>query len=688
MNFLKRGMLISLSTAMVAVLLLLLRASPVRAQVQNLCLLELDGIEAPDSFGNISNTEACSTDQSGGPAGHNDSWAQIISANSVPNPASLTGVGGAFSGVLAAVPLQLTSGTKILDGIDAWQYGVKAGGPSKADLLQGAVATYTYTQASEPFASAGGPATNDEILNYLVTRNTNNGDELHGVWLFLGPVSFTDPACTSKCTFTGHHTDGDLYLLSGFTGGGGTATIQVFKWSCPAPGGGVLTGAACDVTGSAAPNTTLTHVATGHCGTGTSGLECGVVNDETLTVPSSLSNPTTSTTLDVGLFYNGAIDVSKLFGTTPCFSSVMFQAISSASCSTSSLATSTCTSIGSADAKFFIFGNFNTCAINVDKSCGLGTANASQTNITYPVAGIVSNADGGTLSVSSITDSPSFDPNTLNCFASTQTFNGVSCTNSDSDCSACEQAFLTGATGAPTPLTSCSGASLTANGKVCYGATITNPTSGAGSCVGAGCTDTVTATATGPGGIPIPSKMATATCAFTPLQAGLTVNKNCQAGLVETTGALEVKVNTAYRVSNEQPAILSNVTLTDTTVSNITALSGGVTCPTGVTGPCLAPENQTGDDATATGSYIPTLLSQISGLGVVPSCSNTGVLSNGTQDFLSDTVTATGQCSAKVCSAGTGCTSDGTTVTCKAITGASCPLCPLQPLTAAPSPTE
>jgi hypothetical protein len=680
MSFFKRGLLVSLSTAMVAVLLLLLRASPVRAQVQNLCLQEIDGVIGPaDAYGNISTEELCSKDIGG--TGSNNSWqdltgiSAIVPAGSVPNPSSGKGTGGAFSGVLDAVPDQLTSGTKILDGIDTWQYGVKAGGPSKADLLRGAVATYTYTGPS----FTGSVKTNDEILYYLVTRNSNNGDELHGVWLFLGPVSQTNPLCTSKCTFTGHHTQGDLYLLSGFTGGGGTATIQVFQWSCTG------TGAACDSSGS------LTHLATGDCAlTGASGLECGVVNDEALTVPSSLGNPNLppSTPVDVGLFYNGGIDVTNLNGgVAPCFSSVMFQAISSASCSTSSLATSTCTSIGNADAKFFIFGNFNTCSINVDKSCGAGTLNASQTAITYPIAGLVSNGDGGTLSLSSITDSPSFDPSTLNCFASTAMFNSTSCTANDSACSACEQAFLTSATGAPAP-EACPGASLNAKGtsgdKVCYGANITNPTS---TCVGAGCTDTVTASATGPGGSTIPSKMATATCSFSPLQAGLTVNKNCQAGLAETGSYLEVKVNTAYRVSNEEPATLSNVTLTDTTVSSANIpLTGGVTCPTGATGFCLAPEGP-GDDATATGSYVPTSLTQISGIGTVPACVG-GSLTNGTQDFLSDTVTATGQCSAKVCAAGTGCTSNGTTVTCTAMTGASCPLCPLQPLTAAPSPTE
>lgn len=668
-------------------LALMLGAAPALAQVQNLCLLEIDGIVTPDDYGNISTEEACNLDQTqaGAPTGNNDSWGDIISAASVPNPKSGTGTGGTFSGVLETVNDQFTQGasSKLGSGINTWVYKIAPGGPSKADLQQGAVATFTYTQSPPAFSS--GPATGDEILYYLVTRATNNGSELHGVWLFLGPVAETDPSCTSKCTFTGNHTNGDLFLLSGFTGGGGTVTIQVFQWSCSG------TGATCDATGS------LTHVATGACSTGGSGFECGEVNDESLSVPASLPNPNTGQTLDTGLFFNGGVDINSLFsGTTPCFSSVMFESVASASCSTDSLATSTCTSIGNAASKFFIFGNFNTCSIDVNKECGAGTANSAQTAIKYPIGGLVSNGDGGTVTLSSITDSPSFDSNSLECFPSTQSFNGTSCTASKDACIACEEAVLASSAGAPTP-ESCSNVSLTAKGTaggaICYGASLTQSTS---TCVGAGCTDTVTATATGPGGSIIPSKKAMASCSFTPVAAGLNVTKNCAAGLVATGSALEVKVNTGYLVCNEQPALLSNVTLTDNEVAsaNISKVSGGITCPGGGTGLCLAPEGQTGDCATFTGSYVPTSLSQISGIGVVPACtedepSETVVLTNPTQDFLADTATATGQCNSNVCnSSSTGCTVSGTTVTCTAQGGASCPLCPLQNLGPATPPTS
>jgi len=672
----KRLMVLSQLTVILAVLGLLLHASPASAQVQNLCLQELDGIVSPDSYANLSTPEACNLDETtSGITANNNSWGDLIGTTGapgpVPNPPSGTGTGGTFSGVLQTVPDQFTQGasSKLGSGINTWLYKVAAGGPSKSDLQQGATATYVYTQ--NPAFFSGGPATGDELLYYLVTRSSNNGSELHGVWLFKGPVAFADPTCTSKCSFTGNHTNGDLFLLSGFTGGGGIATIQVFQWSCSG------TGAACDSSGS------LTFVATGSCSTGSSGLECGEVNDHSISVPSTLSNPGTGTTLATGLFFNGGVDVTKLNGgLTPCFSSVLFESIASASCSTASLATSTCSSIGNAAAKFFIFGTFNTCAINVNKTCGQGRFNDAQTAATYPISGIVNNADGGTLSLSSITDSPSFDSGSLGCFSSAQSFNGTSCTASKAACEACEEAVLFGSAGAPTPQ-SCANVSLTATGTadnaVCYGASITQPTS---VCIGAGCTDTVTASATGPGGSTIAPKMATATCSITPLNSGLNVTKNCQAGLTSTGSALEVQVNTGYLVCNEQAAILSNVTLSDNVVSsaNITKVSGGITCPAGLTPPCLAPEGKTGDCATFTGFYVPTSLGQISGIGTVPACVN-GSLTNGTQDLLADTATATGSCNSTVCTAGTGCSTSGSTVTCTAMGGASCPLCPLQVLT-------
>src|SRR5262249_60750867 len=135
-------------------------------------------------------------------------------------------------------------------------------------------------------------------------------------------------------------------------------------------------------------------------------------------------------------------------------------------------------------------------------------------------------------------DHAAFVSRTSRCYSAHRSFNAISFSASKAACEACEEAVLFGSAGAPTP-ESCANVSLTATGTaanaVCYGASITQPTS---VCIGAGCTDTVTASATGPGGSTIAPKMATATCSILQLNSGLNVTKNWQAGLTAAGSGL------------------------------------------------------------------------------------------------------------------------------------------------------
>ena len=630
---------------------------PALAQVQNLCLLELDA-------GDTSTQELCTADQGvSAPAGSNQDW-NILIAGGTANPSSGTGTLGQFSGVAVTVGDQFTTGTKVLDPVSTWTYKIAAGGPAKADLQQGMTATYTYTQS--PPAFSGGPATFDDIIYYAVTRATNNGSELQGTWFFVNPVApkpIVAPAKTAG--FSGFHSQGDLYLLSAFSQGGGTVGIQVYEWNCTG------TGSTCDSTGS------LTPKASGACtGSSANNFECGVVNTSSITVPTALSNPNTGTTLAAGLFYEGGVDISNVFGSNvPCFSSVMFESVSSPSCSTFP-----CSSLGNAAAKFFISSPFNTCKANVTKTCGIGTLNFSTGDITYPISGIVSNADGGTLTLSSITDSapgtiaadsPSgLDAGSLKC----STASG--CTDTDAHCASCSSGLSS----------TCSGLTLTASSKVCYQATFT----AAGDQCGNGCKDTVTATVSGPTGSNVPAATQSATCSFQAVGAGLEVFKTCSATLVSTASALQVQVNTQFLVCNDQPAPLSNVTLTDRlTAGPQDACPSGYTldsntnphsCTKAITlsSTSLAPEGEANHCISATSSYVPVAL---------PSDVNTNC-PNGT---FQDTATATGDCDGSLCNTGAGqsCTLNGTTLTCSANSNtATCPLCPLGQRTPTPPVDE
>ncbi|PYX51450.1 MAG: hypothetical protein DMG79_03015, partial [Acidobacteria bacterium] len=52
-----------------------------------------------------------------------------------------------------------------------------------------------------------------------------NGDANIGIWFFQNNVG-----PNGSGGFTGSHVDHDVFLISAFTGGGGTSTIEVLEW--------------------------------------------------------------------------------------------------------------------------------------------------------------------------------------------------------------------------------------------------------------------------------------------------------------------------------------------------------------------------------------------------------------------------------------------------------------------------
>src|SRR5216683_1111750 len=214
MNSFRRSLVCLTGAISVASLFLLLRASPVRAQVQNLCIAELDA-------GDTSTSELCTADQpsctSATPAcvstGTNVDWNQIIgttgAAGSAPTPTSGYGAGGQSSGVLPSQGAVFRQGTKILDPIATWAFSTGAS-PSKATLTNGIVASYSYTGPSLG-SSGAAPQTSDEIIYNALTP--------------------TPAGCTKNCSFIGAHTTGDLFVLATFTGGGGNVGLAIFAWA-------------------------------------------------------------------------------------------------------------------------------------------------------------------------------------------------------------------------------------------------------------------------------------------------------------------------------------------------------------------------------------------------------------------------------------------------------------------------
>src|SRR6266550_5046430 len=90
----------------------------------------------------------------------------------------------------------------------------------KGDIMNAYAVTYT---------DAGG----DQFLYFGLERSANTGDANVGFWFLQGGAG-----CSSTGgSFTGHHQDGDIFVVSAFTKGGNVSTITAYRWTGGASGG-------------------------------------------------------------------------------------------------------------------------------------------------------------------------------------------------------------------------------------------------------------------------------------------------------------------------------------------------------------------------------------------------------------------------------------------------------------------
>ena len=114
------------------------------------------------------------------------------------------------------------TGSKDTLPISGWQCNKDNNVNSKIDILNAYAAAYTDPQSG------------DQIVYFALERNANTGDANVGFWFLQDDVG-----CTSSggaVTFTGEHRDGDLFIVSEFSGGGKVSTIQVYRWNGGANG--------------------------------------------------------------------------------------------------------------------------------------------------------------------------------------------------------------------------------------------------------------------------------------------------------------------------------------------------------------------------------------------------------------------------------------------------------------------
>lgn len=386
------------------------------------------------------------------------------------------------------------------------------------------------------------------VVIFGADRLSPNGDANIGIWFFQQDVKLNGTG-----GFTGAHLNGDVFVVSSFTNGGGTSNIAVYAWSQPnlpnALGGGCTKASSNNPQPGtcAAANLFLlaNQTGSGVCdGTG----YCAITN----------SAPTHATWASYSgnniaspLFFEGGVDITAAFqqfgGTAPCFASFLEETRSSQS--------------PSAVLKDFLIGDFPVCGLSTTKSCTQAAPNSTGTGFNYTVGGTVTNTGIGTLYGVKITD-------TIGSPVSTT--HNISVSNN--------------VAGSPNFHTNTLAAGETGSWTDSYSST---SSSVGDSAVATGYTDTGLTS-------PVTSSSATATCSAN-ASTTLSITKSCKTSL--TTSAV-VQVTFGGQVCNSGTSQVTGVNLRDYGNSSNTSLSG-TALNTNLT---IAP----GTCENYSGSYTPT----------------------------------------------------------------------------------
>src|SRR3989454_2114947 len=319
---------------------------------------EIDG----DVFDDPSNTTA--------------DWNTLNGDCSAPGGGSVGSAGGSNTRTCIASedpPRIFTQGGS-KDPIDISQWHWKAADtvPDKDTITHGYAASYTATPGAAAISSG------NKVVVIGGDRFAVNGDANIGAWFFQQNITLN-----SNGTFSGVHVNHDVFLVSAFVNGGGTAVLTAYEWdnSC---GGGVKNPTA------------------GQCADNNLRL-LGSLDTFAITNSSPISNETWSylakfgggtNTMPIGALFEGGADLTTLFaasgaGAVPCFSSFLLETRSSQSTS--------------AVLKDFVLGAFPECHLKATKTVQCTSFNADG-SFNYTYSGSVINDGGGDLFNVNVTD--------------------------------------------------------------------------------------------------------------------------------------------------------------------------------------------------------------------------------------------------------------------------------------------
>jgi hypothetical protein len=199
-------------------------------------------------------------------------------------------------------------------------------------------------------------ATNGDVIAYFaLERYSNEGDGNVGFWFLKDGSTACTPSPKSG-SFTGNHADGDILIVSEFSGGGKVNDIYAYRWVGGAGGfldpTPVASGSEC-IGGGAGQN--LCAIVNGNLLIG-----YGVGKDVPWLTETKQPGNTPSNNLDVSEFFEGKINLTQL-NLLGCFSKYMGVTRSSTSLT--------------ATLFDYALGNFSLCSIDVAKQCTTGVDN-------------------------------------------------------------------------------------------------------------------------------------------------------------------------------------------------------------------------------------------------------------------------------------------------------------------------
>lgn len=309
-----------------------------------------------------------------------DDWERLYydQKNNTHNGAYTLSTGILTPGTTPGVPIvQFSGGSKdIYDYLSTsknalgWKSGLN-GIPDKDRILDAYAANYID------------PATKDQIIYFGADRYADNGDAYLGFWFFKSPVSIKDDG-----TFNGQHTPGDILVLVDFpqcSNPNCGPLIQVIEWDptitkndpqYAATNLRLLSSGTASVGSALVCNTDQTACAITNIGANA----CPISNTGSFPPCTASDNPEaaspwsytpksgTSGFFPYESFFEGGINITKLVGASECFASFLAETRTSESFT--------------ASLEQFVIHKFNTCSIDVTKTCG--NLGASTTDPTDP----------------------------------------------------------------------------------------------------------------------------------------------------------------------------------------------------------------------------------------------------------------------------------------------------------------